>query len=169
MKAVKTEKKKQGVTRAQAERALANGADPVLFKTHPNYHVRSKAWKKDGRRLGTDPAEAARFLETIKVKLPREEWAARFPLTDAELQQLEAATSEAAWNDTCDAVKKLRAGAYPADWFSKVVESGLSGKKSAAFREAIPKEVFDEQVAISNEMVAEVIAEETTANTGAST
>jgi hypothetical protein len=161
-----TKDNKKTVTRAQAERALAAGADPIKFKNHPNYHVRQKAWRKDGRHLGTDPVEAKRFLDSIKMKLPKEEWASRFPLTEDEILKLESATTESEWNDLCDAVKELRNGTYPSNWYELVIQSGLSGQKAAAFREAfreaIPKEVFEEQVALSNETINEVIAEEKT-------
>jgi hypothetical protein len=55
-------------TRMQAERLLSKGADPEPFATHPNYHVKRKAWTKMGKPLPSDPAERTKFLASIKVK-----------------------------------------------------------------------------------------------------
>lgn len=63
----KAEKK---YTRAQAERALSNGADPAQFANHGNYHVRAKAWVKMGKPLPSDPAEQEKFLKGIHKWVP---------------------------------------------------------------------------------------------------
>jgi hypothetical protein len=49
-------------------------------------------------------------------------------ITEAELTKLAATNTEEEWNDACDAVKKARGGAYPPDWFAKVMMSGLAAK-----------------------------------------
>jgi hypothetical protein len=43
------------MTRAQAERAIAQGANPELFEGHKNYHVRYKALRKQGKLAGGNP------------------------------------------------------------------------------------------------------------------
>jgi hypothetical protein len=58
----KAEKK---YTRAQAEKALANGVDASLFEKHANYHVRAKAWKKLGSPLPDGAEEQEKFLKSI--------------------------------------------------------------------------------------------------------
>jgi hypothetical protein len=55
-------------TRAQAEKALSNGAEPEQFVKHPNYHVRRKAWVLMGRILPDNHEEAAKFLESLHIK-----------------------------------------------------------------------------------------------------
>ena len=55
-------------TRAQAEKALARGADPSQFMSHKNYHVKALAWKKMGRPLPEDATERAKFLASIHVQ-----------------------------------------------------------------------------------------------------
>lgn len=55
------------------------------------------------------------------------------PMTEAELAPLEAARTEEAWNQACDAVKEVRGGQWPSDWYAKVVQSGLAGRASALF------------------------------------
>jgi hypothetical protein len=47
-------------------------------------------------------------------------------LTTGELYRLRDARSEAEWNAICDDVKRSRGGRYPADWYAKVVLSGLA-------------------------------------------
>ena len=59
------EKKEKVLTRAQAEKALTTGVDPEKFVKHPNYHVRSKAWKKLGCPLPTAQEEQEKFLKDI--------------------------------------------------------------------------------------------------------
>ena len=54
-------------------------------------------------------------------------------LTDTEMHKLENASTEAAWNRACDDVKRARGGAYPGDWFLRVVASGLIARKSEEF------------------------------------
>lgn len=46
-----------------------------------------------------------------------------------ELQALTDSKSEVEWNKICDKVKKDRDGAYPGDWYAKVIASGLARKK----------------------------------------
>lgn len=55
-------------TRMQAERLISKGFDPSQFVSHPNYHVRARAWTKMGKPLHSDPAERTKFLASIKVK-----------------------------------------------------------------------------------------------------
>lgn len=59
----KAEKK---YTRAQAEKALSHGADPEQFTKHPNYHVRRKAWTKQGKPLPGSADEQNKFLATLQ-------------------------------------------------------------------------------------------------------
>ena len=47
-------------------------------------------------------------------------------LTDNELARLEEAQTEQDWSTTCDAIKATRGGSYPADWYAKVILSGLA-------------------------------------------
>lgn len=66
-------KNPETLTRAQAERAITQGADPTLFAKHSNYHVRRKAWEKAGRPLSGSWAnwpEDLKFLEDLRVKNP---------------------------------------------------------------------------------------------------
>lgn len=45
-------------------------------------------------------------------------------LTNDELNLLKSVTSEKEWGDACDAIKRAHNG-YPADWYDKVIISGL--------------------------------------------
>jgi len=46
-------------------------------------------------------------------------------LTDEEMNRLRSSKSAWEWAIACDAVKCARDGAYPHDWFRKVLASGL--------------------------------------------
>jgi hypothetical protein len=54
-------------------------------------------------------------------------------LTPDELRRLTSATSEVEWNAACDLIKGRRRGAYPAEWFAKVIQSGLLARVSATW------------------------------------
>lgn len=47
-------------------------------------------------------------------------------MTEELLNRLRNTKSEQEWNSICDEVK--RNGGYPADWFAKVILSGLASK-----------------------------------------
>ena len=49
-------------------------------------------------------------------------------LTTEEFNALKAAKSEKEWNGVCDKVKAARGGEYPADWFPRVILTGLAGR-----------------------------------------
>ncbi|MGL5059077.1 MAG: hypothetical protein ACRC62_03765 [Microcoleus sp.] len=51
-------------------------------------------------------------------------------LTPEEIRGLELARSEEEWEDICDEVIKARGGEYPADWYKKVILSGLAHRVS---------------------------------------
>jgi hypothetical protein len=61
---VKSEKK---YTRAQAEKALSAGADPVQFADHPNIHVLKKSWVKMGRPGNHN------YVERIRAKIEEQQ------------------------------------------------------------------------------------------------
>jgi hypothetical protein len=46
-------------------------------------------------------------------------------LTPEEIDTLKNTKSETEWNAACDAVKAARGGQYPADWFPRIIMSGL--------------------------------------------
>ena len=46
-------------------------------------------------------------------------------LTDEEFSELTSVQSEAEWNAACDRVKKARDGAYPRDWWPRMMLSGV--------------------------------------------
>lgn len=46
-------------------------------------------------------------------------------LTYTEEQRLKLTTSEEEWGEVCDAIKAARDGAYPQEWFLKIVASGF--------------------------------------------
>lgn len=46
-------------------------------------------------------------------------------LTEIELEKLKNSKSATEWDSICDAVKQIRGGQYPQDWFAKVVLSGV--------------------------------------------
>lgn len=52
-------------------------------------------------------------------------------ISDEELNQLRNCNSESEWNIICDLVKEARGGAYPHDWFAKVVMSRLINQVAA--------------------------------------
>lgn len=56
------------ISRAQAEKKLAGGADANQFTKHANYHVRAKAWKKLGKPEMGNAEEHAKFLAGIHHK-----------------------------------------------------------------------------------------------------
>lgn len=45
-------------------------------------------------------------------------------MTNEEVQQFRETKTEDEWNDLCDTIKH-RYGGYPADWFQKIVISGV--------------------------------------------
>lgn len=51
-------------------------------------------------------------------------------ITKEELNTLATAENGDAWNKACDAIKKVRGGVYPSDWFTKVMISGFSAAVS---------------------------------------
>ncbi len=46
-------------------------------------------------------------------------------LTAEEMNLLTSAQSEEDWNMACDCIKAVRGGAYPPDWYSRVLSNGL--------------------------------------------
>lgn len=46
-------------------------------------------------------------------------------LTQAEMDLLTSCYSEEDWNMACTAIKEVRGGAYPPDWYSRVLGNGL--------------------------------------------
>jgi hypothetical protein len=54
-------------------------------------------------------------------------------LTEAELALFKNAKSRTEWDAHCDTVKRARGGAYPGDWYQKVLQSGLAAQASARF------------------------------------
>lgn len=54
------------MTRAQAERAIAAGANPELFEGHKNYHVRYKALRKQGKLAGGNPTLMADLAKRVR-------------------------------------------------------------------------------------------------------
>jgi hypothetical protein len=46
-------------------------------------------------------------------------------ITEQELKQLEDAKTDAEWNQAVDQIKARRSGAYPPDWYAKVINGGL--------------------------------------------
>lgn len=72
-KKIKSDKKKKlaealrEFTRAEAERELANGADPKdsRFTSHANYHVRMKAWAKQGFPIPETEKDRVQFLDDM--------------------------------------------------------------------------------------------------------
>jgi len=54
------------MTRAQAEHAIVAGADPRLFEAHKNYHVRSKALRKQGKLVACEPWMMADLAKRIR-------------------------------------------------------------------------------------------------------
>lgn len=56
-------------------------------------------------------------------------------LSDEEYQSLVNVTTEEQWDAACDAIKASRDGEYPADWWPRIVGSGLLGLKSLLWEE----------------------------------
>lgn len=46
-------------------------------------------------------------------------------LTTPEFEALQETKSEKEWNDLCDTIKDKRDGAYPEDWFERVILTGM--------------------------------------------
>ncbi len=53
-------------------------------------------------------------------------------LTDDEIKLLTRSRTAQEWNDACNAIKRAHNG-YPADWYPRVVMSGLMSKVSKQF------------------------------------
>lgn len=55
-------------TRAKAEQALRNGAEPSeeRFTAHANYHIRRLSWQKMGRPLPEEMSAQNKFLATLQ-------------------------------------------------------------------------------------------------------
>lgn len=47
------------------------------------------------------------------------------PITDAELATLEEAKNDTEWNNACQVIKTARDGAFPSDWYQKVMQAGV--------------------------------------------
>jgi len=47
------------------------------------------------------------------------------PITEAELATLEAAKNDTEWNDACLVIKTARDGAFPSDWYERVMQAGV--------------------------------------------
>lgn len=56
---------KKTATRGSAERAIAAGADPIGFLTHPNYHVRCAAWRAAGSDIPEGTASALTLFKSL--------------------------------------------------------------------------------------------------------
>jgi hypothetical protein len=54
-------------------------------------------------------------------------------LTQAELDKLNSANTEDAWNAACDEIKAAHGG-YPPDWYPRVVMGGIMDRAQARFR-----------------------------------
>lgn len=54
-------------------------------------------------------------------------------MTDKNLNDLKNSKNESEWNAVCDSIKREHGG-YPADWFPKVVLSGLMAQVSMGWR-----------------------------------
>lgn len=48
-------------------------------------------------------------------------------LTEQDLNDLQNTKNNREWDAVCDRVKAAHKGMYPADWFAKVLASGLAG------------------------------------------
>ncbi len=57
------------------------------------------------------------------------------PLTKDELDLLETSRTEAEWDSVCDMIKADRGGAYPPDWYPRVLASGLALRKGRQFHQ----------------------------------
>jgi len=69
-------------------------------------------------------------IESIVTRISRkgEKKMDKLRLTDEEFKSLAATKSETEWNTQCSNIKRSRGGAYPSDWYHKVVLSGLMAK-----------------------------------------
>ncbi len=54
-------------------------------------------------------------------------------ITDEEIASLKAVTSSDEWNDACTVIKATRDGAFPSDWWPKVIQSGLANNIFTSF------------------------------------
>lgn len=55
-------------------------------------------------------------------------------LTEAEMTKLRNTKSETEWNAVCDEIKAVRNGAYPPDWFAKMMMTGLMSAIAATWK-----------------------------------
>ena len=53
-------------------------------------------------------------------------------MTDEQVDWFKNAPTEAAWNEACDRVKKIHGG-YPADWYPRIIMSGIAARAQARF------------------------------------
>ena len=49
----------------------------------------------------------------------------------AEIERLRTTNNEREWNAACDDVKRARGGAYPHDWFAKVIAGSIGAEAQA--------------------------------------
>lgn len=54
-------------------------------------------------------------------------------LTDEQITKLKNTKNEEEWNNVCGEVKAHNGGRYPADWFPRVVLSGLMKERATAW------------------------------------
>jgi L-rhamnose mutarotase len=55
-------------------------------------------------------------------------------LTEAEMAKLRNTKNESEWNAVCDEIKAARNGAYPPDWFAKMMMTGLMSAIAATWK-----------------------------------
>ncbi len=57
-------------------------------------------------------------------------------LTEAEFLDLTSTKNEEEWNAACDRVKAARDGAYPPDWWPRMMLSGVMHRHFATWRKS---------------------------------
>lgn len=98
------------------------GALGILFRRVVNEKERAELARRPGM-----VAELQQAKEHV-IRKKREK------LTRREEDELKAARTEEEWGAACDKIKAARDGAYPAEWFLKIIASGFMATQQKKWR-----------------------------------
>jgi len=74
-------------------------------------------------------------------------------LTEQEITDLKNTKNENDWSDACDRIKEARGGAYPSDWWTRIMLSGLRARIASGW--ADPRGSDIEMIPISSDALRE--------------
>lgn len=87
----------------------------------------------DKKRMARQPAKLEE-IKAIKELLTKSK---AKQLTYVEYELLKRTATEEEWGEVCDRIKSARDGAYPTEWFMRIVASGFMAKQVAKWKEKV--------------------------------